>query len=288
MYPANRPRSSDMSIPEDRLLRHVPGLPIPLQRHVRPGGPATATCEPPADPASATCASRRTRYCDMCLPQDPLLRHVIRQPTPLQRHVPPQDGLLRHVPGQPNPAPATCDPRRTCYCDMYPANRPRSSDMCLPEDLLLRHVTRQPIPPQRHVPPAESATATCTRPTDPGPATCSSRTTRYCDMYPAADPAPATCAPRRTRDCACTRPADPAPATCASRRSRYCDMYPARRSRSSDMCVPEEPLLRHVPGLPSPLQRHVRPGGPATATCTPPTDPAPATCAPRRTGYCDM
>ena len=108
--------------------RHVPTQPIPPQRHVPPAGPATATCDPSADPAPATCDPRRIGSSDMYLPQNQLLRHV-----------PPQDGLLRHVPGQ-------------------------------------------PIPPQRHVPPAGPATATCTRPTDPASATCGSRRTRYCDM----------------------------------------------------------------------------------------------------------
>ena len=87
----------------------------------------------------------------MCLPQDGLLRHVTRQPIPPQRHVPPQDPLLRHVtspthgcpdatpktPGSTtatcnrpgDPATATCSSRRTRYCDMYPASRPRASDM---------------------------------------------------------------------------------------------------------------------------------------------------------------
>ena len=65
MYPANQPRSSDMYLPQDPLLRHVTRQTIPLQRHVPAAGPATATCDLPDDPASATCASRRTRYCDM-------------------------------------------------------------------------------------------------------------------------------------------------------------------------------------------------------------------------------
>ena len=153
-------------------------------------------------------------------------------------------------------APATCTCRRTSYCDMYPR-----------QDPLLRYVTRQPIPPQRHVPPAGPATATC-------------------------DPS-----------------ADPAPATCASRRTGYCDMWLASRPCSSDMYLPRDRLLRHVTGQPTPLQRHVLPAGPATATCTGqptplqrhvppggpatatcdgPADPSPATCTSRRTRYCDM
>ena len=98
-----------MCIPQNRLLRHVPGPQTPPQRHVHPPGPPTATCTRPADPASATCVSPRTAYCDMyparrlrlsdmCIPQDHLLRHVTCQPIRLQRHVPPA-----------GPATATCD-----------------------------------------------------------------------------------------------------------------------------------------------------------------------------------
>ena len=172
----------------------------------------------------------------MCLPQDPLLRHVPAQPIPPQRHVP-------------------------------------------PENRLVRHVTRRPIPPRRHVPPAEPATATCTRPTDPAPATCASRRTRYRDMYPTSRPGssdmclpedpllrhvPGQPGPLQRH----VLPGGSATATCAPGRTRYCDMCPASRLRSSDMFFPEDPLLRHV-----------RPGRPATATCDRPTDPAPATCA---------
>ena len=183
-----------MCIPQSRLLRHVPGPQTPPQRHVHPPGPPTATCTRPADPAPATCASPRTTY-----------------------------------------------------CDMYPARRPRLSDMCIPQDHLLRHVPGPQTPPQRHVTPAEPPTATC------------------------------------------TRPADPASATCASPRTTYCDMYPARRPRLSDMCIPQNHLLRHVPGPQTPPQRHVTPAGPATATCDPSADTASATCAPAgpATATCD-
>ena len=111
MYPARRLRSSDMFFPQGRLLRHVPGRPALLQRHVLPAGPATATCARPAAPAPATCSSRRTGYCDMYPAAEP--------------------------------APATCSSRRTGYCDMYPAGRLCSSDMFFPEDRLLRHVTQR-------------------------------------------------------------------------------------------------------------------------------------------------
>ena len=98
MWRARRSGSSDMSLPRDRLLRHVTDPPTPLQRHVPPGGRASATCDGPAGPAPATCASRGIGYCDMwlasrprssdmCLPWDPLLRHVTGQPALLQRHV---------------------------------------------------------------------------------------------------------------------------------------------------------------------------------------------------------
>ena len=166
---------------------------------------------------------------------------------------------------------------------MYLANRPRLSDMYLPQNPLLRHVTRPPIPPQRHVPPVGPPTATCARP---------------------AGSSSATCAPGESATATCTPPADPASATCVSRRTGYCDMYPANRSRLSDMCLPQNPLLRHVPAenrllrhvprqpiplqrhvppenrllrhvtrRPIPPQRHVPPAGPATATCDPPADP---------------
>ena len=100
-------------------------------------------------------------------------------------------------------APATCTCRRTSYCDMYPPSRLPLSDMYLPRDPLLRRVTRQPKPLQRHVSPAEPATATCD---------------------PSADAAPATCAPAGRATATCARPTDPASATCAPRRTRYCDM----------------------------------------------------------------
>ena len=60
-----RPRFSDMYLPEDGLLRHVIGQPTLLQRHVPPGGRATATCDEPAGPAPATCTSHGTGYCGM-------------------------------------------------------------------------------------------------------------------------------------------------------------------------------------------------------------------------------
>jgi len=51
-----------------------------------------------------------------------------------------------------------------------------------------------------------------------------------------------------------------------SARPRYCDMYPASRLCQSDMFLPEDRLLRHVPGQPAPPERHVPLGGPTTAT----------------------
>ena len=125
--------------------------------------------------------------------------------------------------------------------------------------------SRHPAPLLRHVRPADPATATCSRPTDPARA-----------MFP-----------RQTRLLRHVS-ADPATATCSTSRSGYCDMFPAHRPRQSDMFPRQTRLLRHVPVQPTPLLRHVRPADPATATCSRPTDPARATCSPARPGYCDM
>ena len=140
---------------------------------------------------------------DMYLPQDPLLRHVTRQPIPLQRHVPPGGRATATCGGPAGPAPATCISRGIGYCDMWLASRPRSSDMYLPRDRLLRHVTDPPTPLQRHVPAGGPATATCD-----GPATPLQR------HVPPGGRATATCG----------GPADLAPATCTSRGTGYCDM----------------------------------------------------------------
>ena len=123
-------------------------------------------------------------------------------------------------------------------------------DMFFPQDPLLRYVPGQPTPLQRHVPAAEPATATCTRPADPAPATCAPGESATATCDPPADPASATCAPAEPATATCTRPTDPAPATCASRRTRYCDMYPASRPGSSDMCLPEDPLLAGFENVP--------------------------------------
>ena len=141
---------------------------------------------------------------------------------------------------------------------------------------------------------------------DPATATCSSRSrsdmfpgrSGYCDMFGPTRSRYSDMFPRHVP------PADPATATCsASNRSRYSDMFPPAdpRSRYCDMFASRQRhvprLQRHVPrsrycdmfGLqPIPLERHVPPADPATATCSPPPDPATATCSPRRSGYCDM
>ena len=65
MLGSSRPRQSDMSPGQIRLLRHVRLQPIPLERHVPRADPATATCWAPADPARATCFPGRSGYCDM-------------------------------------------------------------------------------------------------------------------------------------------------------------------------------------------------------------------------------
>ena len=211
----------------------------------------------------------------------------------------PEDRLMRHESAA-EPATATCT---------RPAD-PRLSDMFLPQDRLLRHVTRQPTPLQRHVLSAEPATATCARPAGSAPATCSSRRTGYCDMYPASRhrssdmfapedrllrhvpgrPAPLQrhIPPAGPATATCARPAGPAPATCSSRRTRYCDMYPASRPGSSDMFFPEDPLLRHVPGRRArssdmffpedPLLRHVRCQPTPLQRHVPPAGSATATC----------
>ena len=221
--------------PQNPLLRHVTRQPTPLQRHVPPAGRATATCTQPTDTAPATCASGRTGYCDMCPPSRILFSDMC--------------------------------PRRIGYCDMYPASRSRLSDMYPPQDPLLRHVPGQPALPQRHVTAAGPATATCARP---------------------AGSSSATCAPGESATATCTPPADPASATCTPRRTRYCDMYPANRPCLSDMYHSQDGLLRHVTRQKIPPQRHVPPAGRATATCTRPTYPATETYDARRIGYCDM
>ena len=236
-----------MCLPRDRLLRHVTGHLTPLQRHVLPAGPATATCGWPAGPRSS----------DMYLAWDPLLRHVTDPPTSLQRHVPPQGRVTATCDWPADPAPATCTSLGT-----------GSSDMYLPEDGLLRHVTDHPALLQRHVPPGGPATATCDWPADTAPATCAFRRTGSSDMWVA------------SRPCSSDMffPGGPATAT----------MWRAIRPCSSDMYLPEDRLLRHVTGHPALLQRHVPPGERAPATCDGPAGPAPATCASRRTSFCDM
>ena len=170
----------------------------------------------------------------MFTPQIGLLRHVRTQPTPLLRHVHPAD-----------PATATCSPRRSGYCDMFPSNRPRYCDMFTPQIPLLRHVPVQSTPLLRHVHPADRASATCSRPADPATATCSPRRSGYCDMFPSNRPRYCDMFtsqipllrhvhPADRASATCSHPADPATATCSPRRSGYCDMFaPA-------------PLLRHV------------------------------------------
>ena len=154
------------------------------------------------------------------------------------------------------------------------------------------------------------ATATCSNPTDSASAACSSPTTAYCDMYPPsrlrqcymflpedgllrhvpAQPTPPQLhvPPRRPPTATCTRPADTARATCSSPRTGYCDMYPASRLCQRYMFLPEDRLMRHVPGQPTPLALHVPPRGSATATCNRPADSASAACSSRRTRQCDM
>ncbi len=79
--------------------RHVPGQPTPPERHVGPSGRARATCSRSADSARATCWAVRSgqsdmfpvsrlRQSDMLGRQIGLERHVLVQPTSLERHVP--------------------------------------------------------------------------------------------------------------------------------------------------------------------------------------------------------
>ena len=158
----SRPRNRRMLRPTDPEIDAWLSQPTPLVRHVPPTDPATATCSTPADPASATCSPAESGYCDMFDPSR----------TPLVRHVQPADT-----------ASATCSPDRSRYCDMFDSSRPRQSDMFPRQIPLLRHVRLQPTPPERHVLPADPATATCSTPADPARATCSPGRSGYCDMF---------------------------------------------------------------------------------------------------------
>ena len=142
------------------------------------------------------CRARRTRHSDMCTRQTPLLRHVTPAESATATCTRSTDPATATCEPSAGTAPATCDPRRTTYCDMYPARRPRLSGMFLPQNHLLRHVTCQPIRLQRHVPPADTATATCAGPPNPPE--------RH---VPPADAPTATCG----------EPAESATATCSSR-----------------------------------------------------------------------
>ncbi len=160
------------------LLRHVRLQPVPLERHV-----------PPPDPATATCSSGRSRYCDMFPRQTPLLRHVRPQPVPLERHVPPPDPATATCSAPAGPARATCSPARPRYCDMFLRQIPLLRHVRPRQIPLERHVRPQPAPLERHVPPPDPATATCSAPAGPARATCSTPP----------DPARATCSPARPR-----------------------------------------------------------------------------------------
>ena len=299
--PAPPPRPTPVPPPPPRTSarRSGPRCAAPVRRGVQ--SPGDTHGRERRSPAGTRGAPRRAgrnstrrhgwehgiNHRDMFFPQDPLLRQVPGQPTPLQRHVPQSThGRERRSPDRHSGAPrrARRNPSRR---DGY-EHRIGSSDMCPPQDRLLRHVPGQPMPAPATCAAAGRATATCAR-----PAGCSS----------------ATCAPGESATATCTPPADPASATCATRRTGYCDMYPPSRMLFSDMCRPENRLLRHVTCQPIPPQRHVPPAGrptatcdpsadtapatcapgeSATATCDPPADPASATCASRRTCYCDM
>ena len=74
--------------------------------------------------------------------------------------------------------------------------------------------------------------------------------------------------PREPANATRTRPADSGSAACSSPRTGYCDMYPASRLHQCYMFLPEDRLMRHVTGQPTPPVLHVPPGGPASATCT--------------------
>ena len=233
-----------MCIPQNHPLRHVPGPQTPLQRHVHPAEPPTATCTRFADPASATCASPRTTYCDMyparrprssdmCIPQDHLLRHVPRQPTPLQRHVPPQDPLLRHVTRQPTPLLRHVSARQR-NAGLRPASRPQAAKLRPrrgnPKQRRRSDVRAQLSPRRslwrgRH--PAEGS---------PGVSP-AARAMPVGDRRSTAVRASGGLHSHANRRAAhvAAPPAGTAtntpspPATCASRRIRYCDVYPARR-----------------------------------------------------------
>ena len=202
------------------LLRHVRLQQTPLERHVPPSDPATATCprSAPADPARATCSPVRPRYCDMfgssTMSLIPLFHSATCSPvrqTPLERHVRLHcdmfgSPLERHVP-----------PTRPRYCDMFGSSRPPRAD---------RPATATcsaPTGPARAMSPATSlerpATATCSAPADPARATCSPVRPRYPLLR-------ATCsAPHvRLQQIPLERHVPPSD-------SRYCDMFSSSRPR---------------------------------------------------------
>ena len=149
----SRPCYCDMFARPIRLVRHVPIQPAPLLRHVPPADPASATCSRPTGPATATCSPRRSRYCDMFPPSRTRYCDMFPPPIPLVRHVPAADPASATCSRPAGPATATCSPSPIRLVRHVPAQ----------PDPLLRHVPAQPDPLLRHVPPADPATATCSR-----------------------------------------------------------------------------------------------------------------------------
>ena len=203
---------------ENRLLRHVPAQPIPLQRHVsarqrnaglRPASrPQAAKLRPRrGNPKRRRRSDVRARSCRRAVPLD---GGAMRQKEALEFR--PLRGRCRSETGAPLPSAHRAD------CIFAPTGVPRTS-RSHPLERLRTHNRLQ-----RHVPPAGPATATCDPPTDTAPATCASAEPATATCDPSADTAPATCTPAEPAIATCTRSTDPATATCAPRRIGYCDM----------------------------------------------------------------
>ena len=266
-----------MYLPEDRLQRHVTGQQALLQRHVTgqqallqryvpPVGRATATCDGPAGPAPATCrraaAERRP-----VLPVGASDRHRGRRPRhsgpvaetrnkddeatyarSCRRAIPPGEGAMR----------------RKEALEFRPLRGRCRSETGAPLPCALRAdcISRQL---------ARRAGRSLTRRNGYKHRIGSS------DMYLPRDRLLRHVPGRRAPGALIPpfpgrpEPPTPEPASASTPSGR-----PGRASPGP--LLPEDGLQRHVTGPPTPLQRHVPAGGPATATCDGPAGPAPATC----------
>ena len=277
------------------LERHVPPIPqmfpgrsrycdmfrqTPLERHVPPTDPATATCSAPAGLARATCSPARPRYCDM-FPADPATATCSTPADPARAHVPPPDPATATCSAPAGLARATCSPARPRYCDMFGPQVPLERHV--PRQIPLeRHVLERPqscdmFPLERHVPPPDPATATCSTPTAP---TCFAFAEgvefvaegRFGPALGVRGRVGSGVRPERRRTPnrnerwggkACEVPR-------GARDLAQPDASLSRLARSAATCSvarPDLPLERHVPPpeLP-PLERHVRSGGPSQSS----------------------